>query len=204
MNIKVKLCSIQEDLFNFWKNEFKDYKEVDIILGDIFNQKADAIVSPSNSFGFMDAGLDLMICKKMGLNLEKKVQRRIRKDFYGELPVGNAMIMYAYKKFKYLIVSPTMRVPMKLEKSINPYLSTRAVFLAIEEFNKDEFHESIESIVIPGMGTGYGNVPVRIAAKQMRVAYEQAVLKKIPYPKDWKEASNFHKYMIGKNNYESK
>lgn len=196
MGFEVKLCSIKKDLFFAWQSEFSLYKDVEIILGDIFQQTADAIVSPANSFGFMDGGLDALICEHLGKEIETKLQEKIEKEFYGELPVGNAAVVETNNdKFPYLISAPTMRVPMRLENSINPYLATRAVFIAINEFNKKNKNR-IRSVTIPGMGAGTGGVLAEIAAKQMRVAYETIVLGNIEYPKNWRQAKDFHDYLI--------
>jgi len=189
--LKVKLCAIDEKLVESWKDEFKPYPEVDIIEEDIFRQTADAIVSPGNSFGLMDAGLDKLMCDYFGKDLENQLQGKIRGDHYGELPVGTATILQVDdRNFSYFISSPTMRVPMRLKESVNVYLATRAVFLTIDEFNDETHH--IGSVVIPGMGVGSGKMPYEVAAKQMRVAYESIILGKLEFPQDWKVAREAH------------
>jgi hypothetical protein len=54
----VFLCSIHEDMVIEWMIEFEPYPWVTVIHTDILDQKVDAVVSPANSFGFMDGGLD--------------------------------------------------------------------------------------------------------------------------------------------------
>lgn len=189
---KTKLCSINTQLISSWKKEFKNYPEVEIIKGDIFSQKADAIVCPGNSFGLMDAGLDKLAKDYFGLSLEKKLQEKIKTIYYGELPVGVATILETdNKEFPYFISSPTMRAPMRLKESVNVYLATRAIFVAINQYNKN--HNKIQSVIIPGMGVGSGKMPYDIAAKQMRIAYESTVYKNTNFPTDWKEAVQYHK-----------
>ncbi len=189
---KTKLCSIDTGLISTWKKEFKDYSEVDIIEGDIFSQKADAIVSPGNSFGLMDAGLDKLTHDYFSFDLEKRLQEKIKAVHFGELPVGTATIIKTDdERFPYFISSPTMRVPMRLKESVNVYLATRAVFVSMNEHNTES--DDIHSVIIPGMGVGSGKMPYDIAAKQMRTAYESIVHGKNDLPIDWKEAVELHK-----------
>lgn len=60
--------------------------------GDILAEPADALVSPANSFGEMGGGLDLAIRDCFGFVLQTRVQEQIRKQHYGELLVGQAII----------------------------------------------------------------------------------------------------------------
>ena len=51
------------------------------IEGDITQIECDAMVSPANSFGFMDGGLDYALSERFGWDLEKRLQKII-KDFF--------------------------------------------------------------------------------------------------------------------------
>ena len=102
------------DLFYAWKKYFNDVDGIEVIDGDILKQKADAIVSPANSFGYMDGGLDLKYSKHFGWDLESKVRNVLEHEYYGELPVGNAIVVSTQREdIKFLISAPTMRVPSK-------------------------------------------------------------------------------------------
>jgi hypothetical protein len=82
----------------------------------------DAIVSPANSFGWMDGGLDAQLLERYGESLQHLVQARIRAEWNGELPVGCALsVPLPDGGPSWLIVAPTMRVPMRLPRdSVNP------------------------------------------------------------------------------------
>src|SRR5580700_635630 len=80
-------------LVNEWKSAFSVFPEVEVLSGDYFQRQADAIVSPANSFGIMDGGLDLAIRDQLGFSIERKVQELIVEKHYGELPVGCAEIV---------------------------------------------------------------------------------------------------------------
>jgi hypothetical protein len=54
MDIKIYLRDKNINIVNSWKKAFFDDTNVEISCGDIFDLVADAIISPANSFGFMD------------------------------------------------------------------------------------------------------------------------------------------------------
>jgi len=87
---------------------FCNYNNIKVSCGDIFDLKADAIISPANSFGFMDGGIDLAYSGYFGWDLEKKLQNKIKNKYYGEIPVGAATIIKTgNKKIKHLISEDT-------------------------------------------------------------------------------------------------
>ena len=51
------------------------------------------MISPANSFGIMDGGLDLEIRNQIGPHIETLVQDRIVHEHFGELPVGMAEVV---------------------------------------------------------------------------------------------------------------
>ena len=48
----------------------------------------DCVATAGNSFGLMDAGMDLAVLKFFGVELQGVIQKRIIEEFYGEQPVG--------------------------------------------------------------------------------------------------------------------
>ena len=101
---------------------------------------------------------------------------RIAEQFHGELPVGIAtIIVMRTKRFPFLIVSPTMRVPSRILGTINAYLSMRAALAAILDHNKGGL-VGINSVAVPGLGTGVGGMPADEAGAQMRAAYDMIAL----------------------------
>ncbi|MFT4303898.1 MAG: macro domain-containing protein [Candidatus Woesearchaeota archaeon] len=190
--INVKLCTNDQLMYDAWKQEFKDKEKVRVILGNIFDEKTDAIVTSANSFGLMDAGLDQAMCDYFGNNLEERVQEKIKAFYFGEVPVGNALIIETFNpKIPYLISSPTMRVPMRLDNSVNVYLATRAALIAVYHHNIP--NQTIKTVSLPAMGTNTGKMNYLDAAKQMRMAYDKIILGEyINLPSDWKIAVEEH------------
>jgi hypothetical protein len=105
-----QLRDIDEEVVQSWKTHFKDVENVSISGGDIFELKADAIVSPANSFGYMDGGIDLVYIKRFGWELQTRLQSHLKEQHDGELPVGQATIVETFdSEIPFLISAPTMR-----------------------------------------------------------------------------------------------
>jgi O-acetyl-ADP-ribose deacetylase (regulator of RNase III) len=161
-------------LVKAWQQAFSGFPEVKPIQGDYFSVSADAMVSPANSFGIMDGGLDLAIRGELGTSVQRVLQDRIQVAHHGELPVGSAEIVPTQsERWPFLIAAPTMRVPEDIAQTLNCYLAFRAVLLAIRKHNASSPSAQILSIICSGLGTGIGNVPPRKCASQMRIAYLQ-------------------------------
>jgi O-acetyl-ADP-ribose deacetylase (regulator of RNase III) len=170
---KLYLIDRSADLVHEWKEQFAGCPEVEVLTGDYFQRSADAIVSPANSFGIMDGGLDLAIRNQLGSVVEEKIQEVIVQKYHGELPVGSAEIIETNdKRWKYMIAAPTMRIPEPIQFTINPYLAFRAILVAIENFNRALGTPEISSCICCGLGTGVGRVSTTTCARQMRAGYQ--------------------------------
>jgi O-acetyl-ADP-ribose deacetylase (regulator of RNase III) len=131
----------------------------------------DCMVSPANSFGLMDGGIDAAITNYFGSQLMRRVQQYIIAEYLGEQPVGTSFIIATkHEKHPFLAHTPTMRVPMEIAHTDNVYLAMAAMLRAVYIHNRTA-ERKIETIVCPGLGTGYGNVPFREASRQMALAY---------------------------------
>ena len=201
--MKLVFCDINEGLINSWNKCFKQEQNLEIIHGSIFNIECDALVSPANSFGFMDGGLDLRISKFFGWQVQERLQELIKQNHHGELIVGSAEIVETdHEKIPYVISAPTMRVPMILKDSVNVYLATRAVLILIKHGNFPDgtpIKGKVKCVAIPGMGTGVGRVPYDICALQMKQAVDDILYEKYDFPKSWIEAQKRHQVLNTKN-----
>jgi O-acetyl-ADP-ribose deacetylase (regulator of RNase III) len=166
------LRDLNADVVSAWKTEFEATAEVEVSLGSILELKADAIVSPANSFGYMDGGIDLAYSRFFGFELQERLQALLNDRYHGELPVGQAVVVEtAHPGIPFLVSAPTMRVPSSIAKSINVYLAFRATLGAILEHNR-KHPKPIARVAVPGMGTGVGEVSPARAARHMRIAYD--------------------------------
>lgn len=166
-----KLIAFDLPLYYAWQTAFEGVPNIDVIDGDILEHTADAFVSPANSFGYMDGGLDLKYSLHFGWELERNVREVLEADHFGEIPVGQAIIVPTnHEQTPWLISAPTMRVPSNVSETVNAYLAFKAIIQAVLAFNQSEHR--INTVLCPGLGTGEGKMPAQQCAKQMREAYD--------------------------------
>lgn len=187
--MEITAAAVTDELFGELKKQFSG-TAVHVVQGDILGLKVSAVVSPANSFGFMDGGVDQLYTERFGLEVQERLQWKIsRHRPMGELLVGEALLIPTLDgNIPYVISAPTMRVPMILPKdTINPYLATLAALNCATE-------HKLKSVAFPGMGGGVGRVKPDIVAHQMASAYE-AWKGFVAYPKSWIEASKRHQWL---------
>ena len=135
-----------------WRKAFDGAPGVVVVEGDILDGPCDALLSPANSFGFMDGGIDLAYRRYFGSDIQARVQAKIRSEFHGELPVGQAMVVpTGHETVPYLVAAPTMRIPDKIGDTVNVYLAFRAALLAVVSHNKGST-ASIKTMRTPALG----------------------------------------------------
>jgi len=74
---------------------------------------------------------------------------------------------------------------MEIKNTVNAYLAMKAILAVAAGHEKTPL---IHSVAIPGLGTGIGALPPSIAAKQMSIAYDEAVNQQGRYPDDFSDA----------------
>jgi O-acetyl-ADP-ribose deacetylase (regulator of RNase III) len=195
--LNIILADIEAGLVKSWKQVCGDLPNVSVHHGSIFDVECDAVVSPANSFGFMDGGIDLQYSYFFGWHVQERLQNLIMRNHAGELLVGQAEIVPTdHAKIPYVISAPTMRVPMILgHETVNAYLATRAALLLIQYgtlANGTPIPEVVKTAAFPGMGTGVGQIPYAICARQMRQAIEDVAIQKPLFPNNWKMAQARH------------
>lgn len=194
---------VNQEITDAWQRVFADIDQVTVRHGSIFDFPCDAIVSPANSFGFMNGGIDFAISKHLGWHLEKDLQRIIREQFYGELLVGQATVLPTGSDlFAYLISAPTMRTPMTITRGPNVYHCMKALLLLLEHGvlpTGEPVKSKIKSIAIPGLGTGVGQVRPLVCARQMRIAWEDVMHQKYATKAGWEELRSNYAYFYTHN-----
>lgn len=190
--MKITLAAPDSFLLEAWQKACASLENVQIYCGSVFDVACDALVSPANSFGFMDGGIDAQYVDAFGAHVQDRLRMGILTRHNGELLVGAAeLIETGDQRHPYLIAAPTMRVPMVLPSdTVNPYLATRAVLSLARDHA-----ERIRSLCFPGMGTGVGRVPAEICARQMRAAIERSQMTRQRLPSSWSEASHEHQLL---------
>lgn len=198
--MNIVLSYIEKSLGESWKTYCSEFDFVKFRQGSILDVKCDAVVSPANSFGFMNGGIDAVYTKHFGIEVQNNLQEIIRNFHHGELLVGNAEIVGTeHGNIPYLIAAPTMRVPKILESdTINPYLSIRAVLLLVKYgkfLDGTRVCDKVQTIAFPGMGTGVGGVPFDICAHQMKEAINSVLVDEDRFPINLTHACRDHVFL---------
>jgi O-acetyl-ADP-ribose deacetylase (regulator of RNase III) len=69
--------------------QFRAHPEVEIVCGRFEDLPVfDCVITTGNSFGLMDAGMDLAVVRYFGSHVMERIQKRILDDYLGEQPVG--------------------------------------------------------------------------------------------------------------------
>ncbi|MGI5186073.1 macro domain-containing protein [Dactylosporangium sp. CA-152071] len=170
--LKVILSDVNAKVVQAWRSAFQDNPEVEIVKGSILNQRVDAWVSPTNSQGLMDGGVDAVVKRHLGAGIQLRVQRAIRDGFAGTLPIGSAVCVPSGAATpRFLISTPTMTQSVQnVRETLNVALACAAAFQAIHMQNAAE-PGSITSVALVGMGAATGKVPPQVCANLMWAGY---------------------------------
>jgi O-acetyl-ADP-ribose deacetylase (regulator of RNase III) len=128
---------------------------IHIAKSDITEMAVDAVVNPANSLGIMGGGVAAALSRKGGPSIQREAMS------LAPIAVGAAVVTEAGQLWaKHVIHAPTMEEPgMKIGVE-NVRRATRAALVAAA-------HKSIDTIAMPGMGTGLGGVDPADAARAM-------------------------------------
>lgn len=172
MLVRVKLVDVNPKMIKAWRDSFEDNPEVEIIEGSMLDQHVSAWVTPTNAKASMDGGLDGVIKRQLGAQIEKKVQAEVKRKYGGTMPVGTATcVETGVDTPRFLISTPTMVGSSDdISASLNVALACCAAFQMVHMHNT-EHGGQIRSIGLPGLGAATGRTPVEICADLMWTAY---------------------------------
>lgn len=170
--LRVVLTDVNERVVEAWRAAFADTPGIEIRRGSILDEDVDAWVTPTNSRGRMDGGVDAAIKRHLGSGIQLRVQRAIRDRFAGALPVGSAVCVPSGATVpRYLISTPTMvQSSQNVSATLNVALACAAAFQAVHRQNR-QAPGSIRSVALVGMGAQTGRVPARVCANLMWTGY---------------------------------
>ncbi|KZP00930.1 macro domain-like protein, partial [Calocera viscosa TUFC12733] len=193
--IQFTLLDRSTDLLDAWKAAFEKY--LPTALGDTFTLlqsdirkagKFDCVVSPANSYGIMDGGIDLYIAAAISPTDTTPVIRSVQKHLYanhrGYLSAGQCAIAPLPAELcgpsnvlgcKYIAVLPTMRLPERIEWQRDiVYDCMWNLLLALEKHNgaavAEHSGKEIRTVVMSGLATGTGGISHQKCAEQMVLA----------------------------------
>lgn len=156
-------------------NRFKTSAfDCQFLIGDIFQQGPGTLVSPANCQGNMDGGIDKVYSDYFP-GIESKLATYIRENHGNELKFGEAQIVpTGNNKFPHIIFSPTVGSPGELARKENIYGATKAILTEALRYNiKGHTGTQIQRLLIPGMGTGFGNMDPIKSANEVYKAFEE-------------------------------
>ncbi|MEW1639902.1 macro domain-containing protein [Streptomyces sp. NPDC093801] len=170
--LRVVLTDVNARVVQAWRAAFADTPAIEIRRGSILDEDVDAWVTPTNSRGRMDGGVDAVIKRHLGAGIQLRVQRAIRDRFAGTLPVGSAVCVPSGASVpRYLISTPTMvESSQNVKDTLNVALACAAAFQAVHRQNR-QAPGSIRSVALVGMGAQTGRVPARVCANLMWTGY---------------------------------
>lgn len=150
--MQLHLVDTNVALVEAWRESFASFEEVDIREASILDVASDAVVSPANSHGFMDGGLDLVYLNYFGFGLQERVRNAICRRSESMIPVGAAeLVVTGHRDIPFLVVAPTMEMPEAVP-SVNARRALAAVLRLWERY------DHIGDLWCPGLGTGVGQV----------------------------------------------
>jgi|ECHnycMinimDraft_1075156.scaffolds.fasta_scaffold00033_12 O-acetyl-ADP-ribose deacetylase (regulator of RNase III) len=131
-----------------------------IVLGDITEVEADAIVNPANELLIMGGGVAYAIKKRGGDEIEREALSQ------GPIRIGEAVATSAGKlKARYVIHSPTVKEPGGNTNSDWVKLATNAALNKARELK-------ISSLAFPLMGAGVGGLSIEESIRAMMSVLE--------------------------------
>ena len=176
------LCARDESLATAWAAVTGTMgSRVRTHRGSTLDVAADAVISPANSYGWMRGGIDAVYAQAFP-ELEQRVRSAVLAYHGGELPIGEALVVPTGVPVPpWLISAPTMREPGEqlLADTVHPYLAARAVFLLWRDGTLEQgrpVRAEIDTIAMPGLGTGVGGLAPDICAHQVAAAWDEVFL----------------------------
>jgi O-acetyl-ADP-ribose deacetylase (regulator of RNase III) len=128
-------------------------------------------VSPANSLGFMDGGIDYVLSRNMFPGIEPRVKEKIASLGFltaggrPYLAIGSATYLPIDHKESGLIVAPTMFLPEDVRKTQNAYHSFYATLSLWEHLGQNK------DLVVTSHCCGVGCMSAYDSAEQMFKAY---------------------------------
>ena len=111
---------------------------------------ADAVIAPTNSFGYLDTAIESAFARRFGRRLQRTLQERIESEFDAEMEVGQAVIVPSGDlTMPFVVVTPASHFPGTIATEPLVDRALIAGIRAIEAWNRADEGPGIESVVVP-------------------------------------------------------
>lgn len=141
-----------------------ELKDCEFTVGNILHSgRAGCLVSPANSYGNMDGGVDRDYRERFP-GIEDKLLHYIEEHHGGRLRIGSAQLIPTTDiQFPYLLFSPTVEAPGELSSIDNVSRATAAYLTEALKYNfkleqNGSQEKKIRNLLVPGFGTGFGGL----------------------------------------------
>ncbi|ASO17786.1 RNase III inhibitor [Actinoalloteichus hoggarensis] len=172
------LCAVEPRLADAWHGIAATRPGISVHAGSVLDVRADAVVSPANSYGWMRGGVDALYARAFPM-AEENVRSAVLAYHGGELPVGEALLVpTGAGSPRWLVSAPTMREPGEqlAADTVHPYLAARAILRLWAEGTLEQgtpVRRAVRTIAMPGLGTGVGGVDPATCARQVAAAWDE-------------------------------
>lgn len=180
MNFNLVIVGLDENFINhlniFLENIDKE-DDIKVYYGNFQDLTFDAIVSPANSYGIMDGGIDAHINNYLNGDLTykdfiKMIQLQLSKKVNLSQQPGSAVLLESHNsKCPYIIHSPTMQIPSKIKNKEIIYWCIYNILSLVYLHNLNN-NNPIKTVCMPGMGTGCGGLNYIDFVMILKIAYK--------------------------------
>lgn len=146
-----------------------EYKVCDIQEIDVIGK---AFISPANSIGFMDGGIDYVLSRKMFPSVETRLKTKIENlnkvTLIGRpyLPIGSAIAIPTQYSSCIMISAPTMFLPHDVSQTRNAYHAFMASLCLLSKY-RERVCKSVDTLVCTSLCCGWGKMSPSDSAKQI-------------------------------------
>ena len=194
-------------------------RHISATLGDTFLDAppADALVLPTNSFGFLECPFEQKCVARFGGHIQSRLQDAIRGHFSGELLIGQCAVIDtsplaadrthpeidSAQSIRFLLAVPVVRAPKDTSNPISVFQAFRSVILVARKHNLNLGIGSvpIRTILCPHLGAEMPRMSVGTCVHQLKQAVDGYLLKCVPSltdPQDlWEPSSHEEKLVLG-------
>ncbi len=188
----------RQSVFATYFSQFANWTFYQGQLSDL--QHYDCLVTPGNSFGDMSGGFDICVIDLLGSELQDRIFERLKEKFpaHGDRldswdganqPIGTSLLIQTLSRNEampvYLCHTPTMEFARRIQGRPNIYMAMNSILFELLKHNQSclKLHDpvltKIETVVLPFLGTGFGELSYEEASSQMTSAYQ---FFKVNYP----------------------
>lgn len=191
-NIKLHFVSLDQQFLIAIHEKFKNtFVNIEYTYGsiDTISHINTAFISPTNSYGDMNYGVDNVYNNSMFFGIEKLVKDKIKSigkytnmgNYF--LKVGNAIITATNNMISnntILITAPTMFVKQDVSNTYNAYYSYLASLMVLKKYLLSNKNSAIITLVCPALCCNSGKMSYEKCATQIYEAYYNFINNNVP------------------------